>query len=104
MTITTSNEQQAIATALAGWAAARRVRELVRSDIDTGAASWRPLWGELAEFGVFAAGVDEAAGGAGGTFGDTAAILAACGAELVPGPLGASAAAAAALARQGSPL
>ncbi|GAA3955690.1 acyl-CoA dehydrogenase [Gordonia caeni] len=104
MTNTTSIEQQAVSDAISGWAQAREVRELVRADLDTPNAAWRPLWEQIADLGVFAAGVDEESGGAGGTFADTAAILSACGAELVPGPLTASAAAAAALAAQGVPV
>ena len=104
MTNTTSIEQQAVSDAISGWARARDVRELVRTDLDTPNAAWRPLWEQIADLGVFAAGVDEESGGAGGTFADTAAILSACGAEVIPGPLAASAAAAAALAAQGAPV
>lgn len=101
MTIATSIEQQAVIEAISAWAQAREVRESVRADVDEPAASWRLLWEQIADLGVFVAGVSEDHGGAGGTFADTAAMLTACGVELVPGPLAASAAAAAALAEQG---
>ncbi len=104
MTIATSTEQQAIADAVADWATAREVRELVRTDVDAAGASWQALWPEIADLGVFAAGVAEDDGGAGGTAADTAAMLGACGAALVPGPLAASVAAAGALSAQGAPV
>lgn len=104
MTIATSIEQQAVTEAISAWAQARGVRELVRDGLDTPGAPWRPLWEQIADLGVFAAGVDEESGGAGGSFADTAAILSACGAQLIPGPLVASAASAAALAGQGEPV
>lgn len=103
MTIATSLEQQAVVDAIEGWAQARGVRDLVRAELDAATSArpepgWRGLWPQIADLGVFAAGVGEDCGGAGGDFADTAAILAACGAELVPGPLAATAAAAASLA------
>ena len=102
MTIATSEVQRAAVEAVAGWARAREVRSLVRDEVDVPADAWRGLLGEIAELGVFLAGVPEEHGGAGGSFADTAVILGACGRELVPGPLPATAAAAAVLARQGS--
>lgn len=108
MNLATSAEQRAAAEAVAGWAQARGIRAVARLMIDDGptvdgVAPWLPWWPELGDLGAFAAGVDDALGGAGGEFADTAAILAACGAELVPGPVAASAAAAALLARAGAP-
>ncbi|MFZ2509925.1 MAG: acyl-CoA dehydrogenase family protein, partial [Gordonia sp. (in: high G+C Gram-positive bacteria)] len=70
MTIATSTEQQAIAGAVADWAAAKEVRALVRTDVDAGGSSWRSRWPEIADLGVFAAGVAEEFGGAGGTAAD----------------------------------
>ncbi|MFM9377668.1 acyl-CoA dehydrogenase family protein [Gordonia sp. VNK21] len=102
MTIATSEVQRAAVEAVAGWARARQVRSLVRDEVDVPADAWRGLLGEIAELGVFLAGVPEEHGGAGGSFADTAVILGACGRELVPGPLPATAAAAAVLASQGS--
>jgi len=102
VTIATSEVQRAAVEAVAGWARAREVRSLVRDEVDVPADAWRGLLGEIAELGVFLAGVPEEHGGAGGSFADTAVILGACGRELVPGPLPATAAAAAVLARQGS--
>ncbi|WP_454162046.1 acyl-CoA dehydrogenase family protein [Gordonia iterans] len=108
MNLATSAEQRAAADAVSGWAQARGTRTAARLMIDDGptvdgVAPWRRWWPELGDLGAFAAGVDDALGGAGGDFADTAAILAACGAELVPGPVAASAAAAALLARAGAP-
>ncbi|WP_026919703.1 acyl-CoA dehydrogenase [Gordonia shandongensis] len=102
MTIATSADQRVVYDSIAAWARAREVRAAVRDDIDESGASWTRWWAEIADLGVFAAGVPEAAGGADGTLEDVAVMLAACGDELVPGPLAATTAAAYVLATRGS--
>ncbi|MFT4085759.1 MAG: acyl-CoA dehydrogenase [Gordonia sp. (in: high G+C Gram-positive bacteria)] len=100
MIIATSAEQRAAVDAVEAWATSRATPAHVRAGLDAGGADWAGLWGEIAELGLFAAGVPEAAGGAGGSYSDTLAMLAACGASLVPGPLATTAAAALALSAQ----
>ncbi|ALG83679.1 acyl-CoA dehydrogenase [Gordonia phthalatica] len=104
MTIATSADQRVVVDSIAAWARAREVRAAVRSDLDDSAASWRPLWQQIADLGLFAAGVPERFGGADGTVEDVAVMLSACGEELVPGPLAASVATAYVLAAQENPL
>ena len=104
MTIAMSADQRVVVDSIAAWAQAREVRSAVRADLDESGASWRPLWGQIADLGLFAAGVPESAGGADGTIEDVAVMFAACGAELVSGPLAASMAAAYVLATAGNPL
>lgn len=104
MTIATSADQRVVVDSIAAWAQAREVRAAVRRDLDDSGASWRPLWSQIADLGLFAAGIAERFGGADGTLEDVAVMLSACGNELVPGPLAASVATAHVLAAQGDPL
>ncbi|MEZ5211098.1 acyl-CoA dehydrogenase family protein [Gordonia sp. (in: high G+C Gram-positive bacteria)] len=104
MMIATSAEQTAVTQALAAWAQSRGTAAAVRSDLDTGEASWRAWWTEIGDLGVFGAAVPDECGGAGGGLGDVAVMLEACGAALVPGPLAPTVAAAFVAARQGSPI
>ncbi|WJG14161.1 MULTISPECIES: acyl-CoA dehydrogenase [Gordonia] len=87
MTIATSPEQQAVCHSIESWARAAKVTELVRSDLDKPRDQWTQLFGQLADFGVFAAAVPEASGGLGAGFVDVAAMVEQCGIELVPGPV-----------------
>lgn len=66
-------------------AAGEPVSENIYSAAGAGPAAER--WTELAEVGVFAAGLPPAAGGAGGSTADLAAALAQLTDALVPGPL-----------------
>ncbi|MBM7367926.1 acyl-CoA dehydrogenase [Gordonia hydrophobica] len=104
MTIATSADQRVVVDSIAAWAQTRNVRALARRDLDDAGTSWRQLWGQIADLGLFAAGVPDSAGGAGGSFEDVAVMLSACGNELVPGPLASTVAAAYALAVQSDPL
>ncbi|MFW0793979.1 acyl-CoA dehydrogenase [Gordonia sp. CPCC 205515] len=99
MPIATSGEQVAVCDAIASWARGVHTTDLVRADIDKPADQWTGLFGQLAEFGVFAGAVPEECGGLGATFIDVAAMVEQCGTSLVPGPLGATIAAAVALSR-----
>ncbi|MGB6243795.1 MULTISPECIES: acyl-CoA dehydrogenase [Gordonia] len=104
MTIATSADQKVASDTIAAWAQARDVRAMVRNDLDDSGQSWRSLWAQIADLGLFAAAIPEAAGGADGTLDDVAVMFAACGSALVPGPLAPSMAAAYVLAAQGDDL
>ncbi|EGD53938.1 acyl-CoA dehydrogenase [Gordonia neofelifaecis] len=104
MTIATSADQRVVSDSIAAWAQAREVRSAVRDDLDRSGESWRGLWTQIADLGLFAAGVPEGAGGADGTAEDVAVMFSACGAELVPGPLAPTMAAAYVLATEGQAL
>ncbi|MGB3301586.1 MAG: acyl-CoA dehydrogenase [Gordonia sp. (in: high G+C Gram-positive bacteria)] len=101
MTIATSADQRVASDSIAAWAGARDVRSLVRNDLDDSGDSWRSLWTQIADLGLFAAGIPEVAGGADGSQEDVAVMFAAAGAELVPGPLAPTMAVAYVLAAQG---
>ncbi|MCF8609598.1 acyl-CoA dehydrogenase family protein [Gordonia sp. HY285] len=103
MTIATSSDQLAVYESVTEWAKAKAVVDAVRADVDGAGPSWRGLFVELGELGIFAAAVDDSRGGAGGTLVDVAVMLEACGSSLVPGPLAVSVAAAYAAAQQESP-
>ncbi|MBD0861721.1 acyl-CoA dehydrogenase [Gordonia sp. zg691] len=102
MTIATSSEQIAVCHSIESWARAEKATELVRADIDKPRDQWTGLFAQLAEFGVFAAAVPEAADGLGASFVDVAAMVEQCGVELVPGPIAPTVTAAIALAESGS--
>lgn len=101
MPIATSPEQLAVCDAIARWARGAHVTDLVRSDIDKPADQWTGLFGQLAEFGVFGGAVPDDRGGLGASFIDVAAMVEQCGNNLVPGPIGATVAAALVLSRSG---
>lgn len=98
MTIATSSEQIAVRDSIASWARSTSVTDIVRSDLDKPSDQWTGLFSQIADLGVFAAAVPEASDGLGASFLDVAAMLEQCGADLVPGPLGATVTAAIALA------
>jgi alkylation response protein AidB-like acyl-CoA dehydrogenase len=101
--IADTTEQQALAESVGQWAkradpvAAVRAQESTdgRSAAATGAAGAAvdpvpqddPLWAGLRELGVFAIGIPEALGGAGGGITDVAVVAEHLAAALVPGPV-----------------
>ena len=87
MAIGLTEDQQALAEAVADWSRSRGTVELVRRTEQAGQQELTALWPELAKLGVPGIGVPEAAGGAGGTLVDVACALEACAEALVPGPL-----------------
>ena len=103
MTIATSTEQFAACDAIATWARGVATPERVRAEINKPTDSWTDLFGQLAEFGLFAAILPEENGGFGATFLDVAAMIEQCGASLVPGPIGATVAAAFGLSHSDDP-
>jgi alkylation response protein AidB-like acyl-CoA dehydrogenase len=91
MTIARTVEQRAVQDAVRAFAHAHKVDDVIR---DERGQSWRRLWSPLADLGLFSVAVAEENGGDGGTFHDLVAMLETCGAELIPGPLAATAVAA----------
>jgi len=82
-----TEEQVALASSMAEWAAARGFPEVVRAADGAGTDSLVDAWRELAGLGVLGIGAPESLGGAGGTFVDLACALEAAAEALVPGPL-----------------
>lgn len=99
MSLATSAEQLAVCEAIGSWAAGAHVADIARAEVDKPRDQWRDLWPRVAEFGVFGAAVPDSAGGLGADFADVAAMLDACGHDLVPGPIGETVTAAVVLAR-----
>ena len=91
MTVARTSEQVAAQDAVRAFARTHHVIDAARDENGSG---WRQLWLALTELSLFDVAVSEDRGGVGGTLGDLAAMLEQCGAELVPGPLVATALAA----------
>ncbi len=87
MTIGLTEEQAALASSLAQWAAAGGFAEAVRAAEGAGTEHLTAAWEELAELGVLGIGVPESCGGAGGRLVDLACALEAAAQGLVAGPL-----------------
>ncbi|HLN77258.1 MAG TPA: acyl-CoA dehydrogenase [Nocardioidaceae bacterium] len=92
-----SEEQAALASSLAAWAADREFAEVVRRAESEGPAALLEAWHDLADLGILGIGAPESLGGAGGTLLDLACALEAAAAGLVTGPLLSTATAAALL-------
>jgi 3-oxochol-4-en-24-oyl-CoA dehydrogenase len=88
VTVARTVEQVAAQDAVRAFARTHHVIDAAR---DENGVSWRQLWPALTELSLFDVAVSEDRGGVGGTLGDLAAMLEQCGAELVPGPLVATA-------------
>ena len=91
MSVARTAEQTAAQDAVRAFSRSHRVMEAARDESGVG---WRRLWNPLANLGLFAVAVADEHGGAGGTLGDLAAMLEQSGAELIPGPVAATAVAA----------
>jgi alkylation response protein AidB-like acyl-CoA dehydrogenase len=100
--IATSDEQHAVADAIRGWAGQARPHAAARAQ-ETAPDAWRAHWAELADLGLFAVALPEAAGGAAGSVVDLAVMLEAAADALVPGPLLTTALAGLLLERSGAP-
>jgi alkylation response protein AidB-like acyl-CoA dehydrogenase len=86
MSIATTDEQQALGAAIHDWATTAGTIAAVRAQEQTPA--WRPLWARLASgIGLFAIGVPDELGGAGGDLVDVAVAVEQAAAALVPGPV-----------------
>lgn len=95
MSIGLTEEQAALASSLAEWAADRGFAEQVRAAEGEPSSALLARWSDLAALGVLGIGVPESAGGAGGSLVDLACALEAAAAGMVPGPLLSTAVAAA---------
>ena len=88
MTMGLTEEQVALAGAVADWAAAAAFAEVVRAaEHGDPRALLEPCWKGLAELGVLGIAAPETHGGAGGTLLDLAVALEAAARGLVPGPM-----------------
>jgi alkylation response protein AidB-like acyl-CoA dehydrogenase len=86
--IAITDEQLALQSSIREWAKRAGAIDVVRSQERGGGVSGAAeRWASLAELGVFAIGMPEAAGGAGGTASELAAALAQITESLVPGPV-----------------
>jgi alkylation response protein AidB-like acyl-CoA dehydrogenase len=100
--IAISAEQHAVADAIRGWARRACPHATARAQ-ETSPDAWRAHWAELADLGLFAVALPEAAGGAGGSVVDLAVMLEAAADALVPGPVLTTALAGLLLERSGAP-
>jgi alkylation response protein AidB-like acyl-CoA dehydrogenase len=85
--IALTEEQLALQTSVREWAKRAGTIELARHGEASGANLGEQGWASLAELGVFGLGLPAAAGGAGGSTADLAAVLAELTQSLVPGPV-----------------
>jgi 3-oxochol-4-en-24-oyl-CoA dehydrogenase len=87
--IASSDEQLALQSSIREWAKRTAIVDVVRSQEETGADApgAAERWASLAELGVFAIALPAAAGGAGGTAVELAAVLAQATESLVAGPV-----------------
>ncbi|OOL30005.1 hypothetical protein GQ85_22585, partial [Rhodococcus rhodochrous] len=84
MSIATTEEQQAAQASVQAWARATAPIQNLR---ERPATTWRPGWESLAELGIFAVAVPEAAGGAGAGVVDLATMLEQAAHHLATGPV-----------------
>lgn len=87
MSIAITDDQSELAESLRKWAASLDGIEAARAAEGEVEAEFAEVWGAVAEMGVTAIAVPEAAGGGGGTLLDQAVALEACAHELLPGGL-----------------
>jgi 3-oxochol-4-en-24-oyl-CoA dehydrogenase len=84
---TITDEQFAARELVRDWAAGSGATAAVR-DIEQGEPkAWQPVFGGLAELGLFGVAVPEECGGAGGSIEDLCAMVEEAGRALVPGPV-----------------
>jgi alkylation response protein AidB-like acyl-CoA dehydrogenase len=84
---TITDEQFAARELVRSWAVGAAATGAVR-DIEHGRPdAWRPVYGGLAELGLFGVAVAEDAGGAGGSVSDLCAMVEEAARALVPGPV-----------------
>jgi alkylation response protein AidB-like acyl-CoA dehydrogenase len=87
VSVTITDEQAAARDLVRSWAAGAGAPAAVR-DIDGGRPdAWRPVFGGVAELGLFEVAVGEAAGGAGGSVEDLCAMVEEAARALTPGPV-----------------
>lgn len=84
---TSASDQFAARELVRTWASGSGSSAATR-DVEQGEPdAWRPVYGALAELGLFGVAVSEDAGGAGGSVTDLCAMLEEAAAALVPGPV-----------------
>ncbi len=93
-----TDDQQALADALADWARDAATAEVVKAAEGKGADAFKEIWDGLTKLGVVSIAVPDEHGGAGGSFLDLACAVEACAASMVPGPVLSTAVAATLLA------
>src|SRR3954470_7185995 len=82
-----TDDQQALADALADWARDAATTDIVKAAEGRGADAFADVWDGLTKLGVVSIAVPEEHGGAGGSFLDLACAVEACAAAMVPGPV-----------------
>ncbi len=82
-----TDDQQALADALADWARDVATTDTVKAAEGKGADAFAEVWDGLTKLGVVSIAVPEEHGGAGGSFLDLACAVEACAAAMVPGPV-----------------
>ena len=87
MSATLTDEQFAARELVRSWAASAGAHVAAR-EVEQGAPdAWRPVYGGLAELGLFGVAVAEDAGGAGGSVQDLCAMVEEAARALIPGPV-----------------
>lgn len=87
MSATITDEQCAARELVRNWAAGAGARAAVRDMENSPSDAWRPVFGGLADLGLFGVAVAEDAGGAGGSVEDLCAMIEEAAGALVPGPI-----------------
>ncbi|MFZ1179281.1 MAG: acyl-CoA dehydrogenase, partial [Mycobacterium sp.] len=78
------------------------IREVEQGSEEGGADAWRPVFGRLADLGIFGVAIPEDCGGAGGSIEDLCAMVEEAAKALVPGPVATTALAALVISEAGS--
>jgi 3-oxochol-4-en-24-oyl-CoA dehydrogenase len=91
---TTTDEQLAARELVRDWAASSGAAAAARAIEQGEADAWRPVFGGLADLGLFGVAVPEDCGGAGGSIEDLCAMVDEAARALVPGPVATTALAA----------
>ena len=84
---TGTSEQLAARELVRDWASASGATAAVRAIEQGEPDAWRPVFGGLAELGLFGVAVPEDCGGAGGSIEDLCAMVEEAATALVPGPV-----------------
>src|SRR4051812_8257041 len=87
MGIALTDDQRALESALAEWAADTGTTAVAKDSEEQGPKVFEPVWAALAGLGVQGIALPETVGGAGGSFVDLAVAVEACAASMVPGPV-----------------
>ncbi len=110
MVATVTDEQFAARALVRDWArnstsgpgGTAAIREVEQGSEEGGADAWRPVFGRLADLGIFGVAIPEDCGGAGGSIEDLCAMVEEAAKALVPGPVATTALAALVISEAGS--